>query len=120
MIGYHPVLFHGSRYPRAIIQSDRIKLPTSGYRMISLTRDIRVARHWACLRRDDDEGVGAILVLDRQKLRTRYRIEPFRDEAWHTGFTRSERDEAEEIVYGRPIDGLSGLLVEVRWIKSAC
>lgn len=88
--------------------------------MISLTRDIRVANYWACLNRDNDEGAGAIFVLDRRKLQSRYRLEPFRDEAWHTGFNRSERDEAEEIVYGRSIDSLSKLLVEVRWIRSAC
>lgn len=120
MLGYQPVLFHGSRYPRGIIRSDRIELPSSGYPMISLTRDIRVARYWACLSRDDDEAAGAIFVLDRRKLQARYRIRPFRDEAWHAGLNRSDRDEAEEIVYGHPIAGLSKLLVEVRWIHSAC
>lgn len=110
-----PVLFHGTRYPRAILESNRILLPKTGYGMVSFTRNHRVARHWATLSRDDDEGTGAIFVLDRMKLQSRYRLSPFRDQAWFENRPRTDRDEAEEVIFGKPIDNLSKMLLEVRW-----
>lgn len=112
------MLFHGTRYPHALLQSNPIRLPSSGYQMVSLTRDRRVATHWARLPRDDDEGIGAVLLLDRDKLRARYRISPFRDEAWHQGASRLDGDEAEEIVLGRQIDNLSKFLMGVLWLRT--
>lgn len=113
------VLFHGTRYPRAVLRDNRIRLPATGYAMVSLTRSSRVARHWATLARDDDEGLGAILVLNRSKLQTRYRLTPFRDESWFGAIPRTDRDEAEEVIFGRALEKLSEFLLEVRWHPSA-
>ncbi|PZQ94673.1 MAG: hypothetical protein DI533_21720 [Cereibacter sphaeroides] len=115
-----PTLFHGSRYPGAILKANELTLPTSGYPMISLTRDVRIARYWASLKRDDDEGRGAIFVLDRVSLGARFRLSPFRDQAWHEGRSRCEQDEAEEVVWARPIDRLATFLIEVRWLETPC
>lgn len=83
--------------------------------MVSLTRDPSIAEYWARLRRDDDEGIGAVLILDQKRLRHQYRVSPFRDEAWHQSASRTERDEAEEIIVGRPIENLRKYLIGVRW-----
>jgi hypothetical protein len=113
----NPVLYHGSRYISAILRSDRIDLPSTGYEMVSLTRDPRVALHWAQVRRDDDEGCGAILVLCRTRLAQRYRIQPFRDESWFKECPRPHtRDEAEEVIWRRPIIDLGRFLVEIRHV----
>ena len=113
------LLFHGTRYQRAVLRDNRIRLPATGYAMVSLTRSLRVARHWATLVRDDDEGLGAILVLNRSKLQTRYRLTPFRDESWFGAIRRTDHDEAEEVIHGRPLEKLSQFLIEVRWHPSA-
>lgn len=113
----HSVLYHGTRYASQILSDNTIRLPPSGYTMISLTRSPVIAQYWAELERDGDEQRGAILVLDRDKLRTRYRLEPFHD-PWcdDAAFIK---DEMEEMIWGRPIVNLRRYLLEVRWL-SAC
>ena len=112
-----PVLYHGTRYLGAILRSNTISLPPSGYPMVSLTRDPRVAAYWAQLPRDDDEGAGAVLVLSRTRLAHRYRIRPFRDEGCFDWQTRTfETDEAEEMIWGRPITNLRNFLLEIRHV----
>lgn len=61
-------VYHGTRHPSAILSSDRIKCATMGDKHVSLTRSFDVAVYWATMDRDDDEGVGSVLVLDRSKL----------------------------------------------------
>ena len=71
------VLFHGTRCPLDILRDQRIRLPEVGDHAVSLTRSARVAAYWAMLPRDEplDEWP-AILVLDRDRLRSRYRVTP--------------------------------------------
>jgi len=74
-----PVLFHGSRYARRIKTEGVLRRAEKGTRSVHFSRQLRVATYWAMLDRDDDEGRGAVLVLDRDRLAQNYRLECFRD-----------------------------------------
>ena len=73
------ILIHTTRYPVAVLNSNRIKRPATGYRYVSLTRSPTFADYWANVTRPDDEGFAAHLIFDRQRLQHRYKIEPFCD-----------------------------------------
>jgi len=81
------VLYYGTRYPSSILNTGIVLRNAHGVRAISFTRSADIAADFALLERDDDEGRGAILIFDRQSLRSRYRIEPF---------SEPKRDELEE------------------------
>ena len=72
------VLYHGTRYTSAIIATMELRY-ADNIENICLTRSPEVAAYWAVLERDDDEKRGGILILDRELLHCRYRIEPFHD-----------------------------------------
>lgn len=69
------------------MSSNLLLVPTLGDRCVSFTRSPDVAIYMAALDREDDEGVGAVLVFDRQRLASRFKIEKrcngfiFREEA---------------------------------------
>ena len=90
-------LIHTTRYPTAILNTNRIKRPTIGHKYVSLTRSPLFAEYWADVTRPDDEGVAAHLILDRTKLQHKYKIEPFND-PWNPSdnLTGRHRHEAEE------------------------
>ena len=87
----------------------------SGDIAVSLTRSSRVAAHWAVLGRDSQtRELPGIFILDRTRLRTRYRLEPFS----FCGLLEPRsplNDEMEERVVGRRIENLeryaAGLVV---------
>ena len=109
-----PVLFHGTRYARQMLAEDRLRYALSGYEAVSFTRSAEVATHWAFLYAGlEHERVGAVLVFDRDKLRARFRLEPFHDPIWDYGV--SINDEAEERVWQRDITPLSKFLIGVVW-----
>lgn len=110
----HEVLFHGTRLPHAIIREDRIRMSPSGQLAVSLTRSPEVAAYWAMLERDHEDGEGAVLVLDRRILQTRYRLEPFHDPVWDL---LGEADEAEERIVGRDLEEISSFLIGVAWTR---
>lgn len=107
------VIFHGTRYARRILMDDTLLYSRSGYHAVSFTRDPRVAAYWALLERDDDEQDGAVFVFDRQRLRARYRLEPFHDPIWDT--LHQQNNEAEEHVWGRNIARVHAYLVGAVW-----
>jgi hypothetical protein len=82
-----PVLYHGTRFHNAILNSGWLLRPLLGDKCVSFSRQPSVALYMATLERDDDEGVGRVLVIDREKLAARHRIYPrcnafeFREEA---------------------------------------
>jgi len=90
-------LIHTTRYPVAILNSNRIRTPAVGHQYVSLTRSPIFAEYWADVSRPDDEGMAAHLILDKSKLRHRYKIEPFRD-PWNVSddLTGKHRYEPEE------------------------
>jgi hypothetical protein len=73
-------LFHGTRYLSCILSDGYLK-PTGTPDMVRFSRSADAAAYWAMMERDDDDGRGAILVFDRDRLRTRYRLELI-DESW--------------------------------------
>jgi hypothetical protein len=99
-------LYHGTRYLSAIKVADRIKCAESGDLHVSLTWSLNEAKYWAELPRDDDEGQGWIIVLDRMKLlENDYDLRLFHSSA-------SDRDEKEVACY-YDIINVSKYIVEI-------
>ena len=73
-LGQNPVLFHGTRFANAITTSGWLLAPTLGDRCVSFSRNPAVAIYMAALERDEDEGQGTVLVIDRNVLASRYRL----------------------------------------------
>lgn len=110
--GSRSCLFHGTTYPLSVLVANRIEVPWFGERVVSLTRTVDVAVHFATLFRDDSEERGAVLVLDRDTLRTRYRIEP----ASHVSTPqRGVKDGEFEERINSPVENLSRHIVDVVW-----
>jgi hypothetical protein len=87
-------LFHGTRYLNEILATGYLRFGGSGSRVVSFSRDPGEAARWATIPRDDDEGRGAVLAFERDRLRMRYRLELL-DDSWS-----EPRAEAEEYVSG--------------------
>ena len=66
--GNNGYLFHGTRYSRQICQENVLRKSDIGQKAAFFSTRLHVAAYWAMLPRDDDEGVGAILVLDRERI----------------------------------------------------
>lgn len=83
------------------------------YPTISFTRSLHVAISFAMLQRDVEETTGAILILDRELLRTRHRLVP------HHGFEDFDPStaEAEEMVAAGAIADLKRYLLGVIWLR---
>jgi hypothetical protein len=102
------VLFHGTRRRERVLESGFLR-PSRASQAVAFSRSARVAAHFATLPRDDDEGVGAILVFDRSSLKTRYKLECI-DNGWATDasefneFWRAMHDEFEEHVFARDVE----------------
>ena len=102
------VLFHGTRHRERVLESGFLR-PSPASQAVAFGRSPRVAAHFATLPRDDDEGVGAILVFDRPSLKTRYKLECI-DSGWVTDasefneFWRAMHDEFEEHVFAREVE----------------
>ena len=111
--GGRDVLFHGTRHAKLILTTGVLFYAASGEPGVFFTRSPEIAAYFALLERDSDEGLGAILIFDRQSLRCRYRIEPWHDDFWDDETGR--RDEMEERVWGNVTDighHLIGLVTE--------
>jgi hypothetical protein len=94
------VLYHGTRYAKLILKTGVLFHSRTGH--VCLTRSAEVAAYWALLERDDDEGRGSILILDRQSLEHRYRIEANPEPIWYS--KTSFHDEAEEEIFDNVVD----------------
>jgi hypothetical protein len=90
-------LFHGTRYRAHILANGFLRFSRIGSNSVSFTRSPDVAAYWAAMLREDDEGVGAILIFDRPSLRAKYALEPLYDDL-------ARRDEFEEVVFGRDVE----------------
>jgi len=121
-----PVIFHGSRHPKSILQFNALLSATRrapGAEVppiaISCTRSLHVALYWATLERfiGGEEGLGAVFVLDRTRLAQKFRLQTYRDSFWDHVPERSERkcSECEERIRGSVLN-LYRYLVDVLWI----
>ena len=109
------VLYHGTRYTKSILDSGVLLRAASGDPKVCLTRSAEVAAYWALIERDDDEGRGSILILNRQSLQHQYQITANPEPYWHTKTTF--HDEAEEEIWGDVVDvseHLIGIVLEPR------
>jgi hypothetical protein len=105
------LLLYGTKNARRIIRDDRIAPPQ--YPTISLTRSLHVAVHFAMLERDFEETRGAILILERELLRTRHTLLPYN----YPGFDEPSAREAEERVEAAAIGDLKRYLLGVIWLR---
>lgn len=112
------VIFHGTRYPRKIIHENRLTCRTVGHLAISFTRSPEIAAYWALLYRDSEEARGAVLVIDRTRLRCRYRLLPYHDTFWDE--QGKITNEFEECVPDRSVKCLSDYLIAVIWEGCCC
>jgi hypothetical protein len=112
-----PVLFHGTRYANQVLGEDRLLCVNVGSLSVHFTRDLPVATHWAMLPRiNGDEGVGAVLVFDRDRLAQDYSLKCFRDTILDNGTYPPHYNEADEIVFQRDVVGLHKYVIDVIWI----
>jgi hypothetical protein len=68
------VLFHGTAFGRQILAENRLRYFPFGSEAVSFTRSVEGAVYWALLPRIPHGANGAVLIVDRWKLRTRYRV----------------------------------------------
>jgi hypothetical protein len=108
-------LYHGTCFPNSILSSGVIRFARIGDPAVSLTRDKRVAHRFASMPRDDAEKTGAILILDWDSLRCRYRIEPF-NYGMDACYGYGHREESEEAIWERDVNDLHRHLVDVEWV----
>jgi hypothetical protein len=87
-------LFHGTRYLSCILSDGYLK-PTGNPDMVRFSRSADTAAYWAMMERDGDEGRGAILAFDRDRLSARHRLELI-DESFRIA-------EQEEFISGRDV-----------------
>ena len=114
------VLFHGTKHPRSIIREDGLvpRVPWE-YPVISFTRSLHVAVHFAMLQQDDEEATGAVVMLDRELLRHNYKLEPYHDPMVSDLLEWDERSaaEAEERVVAMAIPNLKKYLLGTIWLR---
>jgi hypothetical protein len=103
--GLNP-LFHGTRYLSSILSDGYLK-PTGNPGAVRFSRSPDAAAYWAMGDRDDDEGRGAVLVFDRDRLNVKYRLELTDDSLYIA--------EQEELILWRDVSlgvGLIGIISE--------
>jgi hypothetical protein len=110
-----PVLFHGTRYPKQVLREDRLLYPMSGTQSVHFTRSLPMATYWALLDRRDDEGIGAVFVLDRDRLAQDYSVRCHNDFP-DPVFPSHKCSEADELIYLRDVVGLHKYLIDTVWI----
>jgi hypothetical protein len=112
------LLYHGSRYPTQILRENALQVPYVGIPAVSFSRLLHVGIYWATMERENEQ-IGAVFVLDRERLAQTYKLEPFRDPVWEScPETRARKSsEAEEQVRYRDVAGLSQFLVDIIWFS---
>ena len=108
-----PLVFHGTRYGRKILNENTLKFPGLGICSLHFSRQLPVGIYFALLDgRDNDEGVGAVLVLDRDRLARDYRVE-----CYNADLPRQD-SEADELIYARDIVRLDRYLTHTVWLHA--
>ena len=110
------LLFHGTRSPWQILGENKIRIAESGIPAVFLTRLSHVAVYWATLERES-ETVGAILVLDKERLAQRYRLYVCSSGLTPYGVSGFGRKvaEAEERV-GIDIERVNEYIIDIIWL----
>lgn len=107
------VLFHGTRVLENVIANDALLAGRTGDLAVCFSRSAEVAAYWAMLPRGVPSETPGILVLDRNALKARYKLEPFHDECWDD--ETWIRDEREERIWDRDVTDLHRFTVA--WVR---
>ena len=94
-----------SRHAISQFHSDGYLKPTGNPEAVRFSRSPDAAAYWAMRDRDDDDGRGAVLVFDRDRLNARYRLDLIDDSLYIA--------EQEELISGRDASlgiGLIGII----------
>jgi hypothetical protein len=91
--GLNP-LFHGTRYLNSILSDGYLK-SAGNPEVVCFSRSADAAASWATIEREGEDGRGAILVFDRDRLGARYRLELIDDSLYIA--------EQEEFISGRDV-----------------
>lgn len=74
------MLYHGTRYLKAIVRGGKLCRARVGRKVVCLTTKKSVAEYWAELDRDDDENIGYILYFRKGDLvATGHKLVTFND-----------------------------------------
>jgi hypothetical protein len=103
------VLYHGTRSIAEILQTRELRLSNSGG--VYFTRSPEFAAYYALSVRDH-VGCPGLMIFDRLALKQSYRLRP-NDEGWPPDCEAFTNDEAEEVIWGRPVGPISRYLVGV-------
>ena len=92
------VIYHGTRALPAVMRAGKLIPPDWAECAVFFSRSPQVAAYFACLMGEKEERRSpGILILDRNSLRQRYRLEPNCYDPFH------DHNEREEAVWGRPV-----------------
>ncbi len=86
-------LYHGTRYPAAILEAGALMPARIGDPVVCFSRSAEAAACLAVLPRDDDEGRGAIFIFERRRLMARHRLYLHDDKFDHPEFEERVWDE---------------------------
>jgi hypothetical protein len=93
------VIYHGTRALPAVLRAGELIPADRAESGVFFTRSAEVAADFACLMGEKSEQRSpGVLVLDRNSLRHRYRLQPNRYDQFH------DRNEREEAVWGRRVN----------------
>lgn len=109
------LLYHGTPYPNRILAEGVLMYGRSGDPFVSFSRSKAIAHRFASMSRDDSEDYGAILIFDRDRLRTRYRLECF-DYSHATFCPYGRREEAEEYICHTDVSPITRYMVGIEWV----
>jgi len=110
------VLFHGTPHACAILRNDRLTYSRGNIdEGLCFTRQLHIAIYWALMGRFKDEKLGAVFILDRDKLAYSFSLTPF---CWRrSGADKSRGDfEAEEKILSRDVPNLHKYILDVIWL----
>jgi hypothetical protein len=112
-----PLLFHGTQRPNQILTQNTLKCSDAGTCSVHFTRELTVAAFFVLLdKHENDDGIGAILVFDRDRLAQDYSLKCFRDKSLDQIPYLHDFNEADERVYRRDIIRLDRYLHDTIWI----
>ena len=103
-----PFLFHGTRHAEQILRDNTLKCLNTKTSSVHFSRDLAVATLFALA---DTDSVGAILVINRDRLAQNYSLTCFRDPRLARGAY-----EADERVQNRDVIGLHKYVHDIIWI----
>jgi hypothetical protein len=111
------LLFHGTPYPRQILKDNALKCSNADTFSVHFTRELAAATFFALLdEHDNDDGIGAILVFDRDRLAQDYRLTCFRDKWLDEIPYLHDFNEADERVCRRDVARLHRYLHDTIWV----